>query len=601
MLQFISKFFYVLPSGKSKLLVLVVVLIFNSFLEALGIGLIGPFIKVASSPEIVHRVATLEYIYNALSIQSSNQFIPILGLMVAVVFCVRSLSYLLARTYIYHFCFRQNELLISKLLKAYLEIPYTFHLKCNTASIVKNILVEVNGFANNCLLASLMAISNAIIAIALLILLANTSPLLLILILCSLIPMLLFLKVSRGKFAGWGKEKSQSSQEMIRILNHSLGSIKETRIIGCEDHFNEQIQKQGKRFSRSSTFFHSSQVVPRILIESLLVIFVIAYISLYQLITQQSIGDLTAVLGVFAVTALRLIPATSQFAQAVGNVQNSSYTLDLLYEDLKGIDGAESEPSSLYNPEIKKLNGTPSLQGKPARCSFKDEIELVNIQYRYPGTSSAAITDISLKIKKGQSIAFIGKSGSGKTTLVDVILGLLTPTHGDIQVDGKSIYSNLRAWQDIVGYIPQSIFLIDDTIEKNIAFGVPDHLIDSQRIEMAIKAAQLEELVNQQLPDGTKTSVGERGVRLSGGQRQRIGIARALYHERQILILDEATSALDSETEQQISDSISSLAGEKTLITIAHRLSTVQNCDQVYQLEQGGIIQSGTLTEVLQK
>ncbi|MGF1603305.1 MAG: ABC transporter ATP-binding protein [Thermosynechococcaceae cyanobacterium] len=597
MLQFISKFFYVLPSNKSKLVLLVIILLFNSLLEALGIGLIGPFIKVASTPDIIHSIAPLEYVYNALNIQSSSQFIPILGMIVAIVFCFRSFSYLLARTYIYHFCYKQYELLISKLLKAYLEIPYTFHLKCNTASIVKNIVVEVSGFTQNCLLASLMAMSNAIIAIALLILLANTSPLLLILILGSLIPMLLFLKVFRGKFAEWGKEKSQSNQEMIRILNHSLGSIKETRIIGCEDYFYTQIQRQGERYSRSSTFFQSSQVVPKILIESMLVIFVIAYISLYQVITQQGIGDLTAVLGVFAVTALRLIPATSQFAQAMGSIQNSSYTLDLLYKDLKAI-GQEGTVSLLpSNYDEKSLTNKYKLHTQN-RSSFINEINLVNIQYSYPGTSDIAIDDISLKIEKGQSVAFIGKSGSGKTTLVDIILGLLSPTQGDIQVDGKSIYSDLRGWQNMVGYIPQSIFLIDDTIEKNIAFGVPDYLIDPERMSAAVKAAQLEELVRQ-LPEGIKTGVGERGVRLSGGQRQRIGIARALYHEREILILDEATSALDSETESQISESISSLAGKKTLIIIAHRLSTIQHCDHIYRLDQGMISQSGNFTEVV--
>lgn len=595
MLQFTSKFFYVLPSKNSKLALLIFILIFNSFLEAIGIGLIGPFIKVASAPDIVHSIAPLEYVYKSLNVQSSGQFIPILGVIVAIIFCLRSLSYLLARTYIYHFCFRQNELLISKLLKAYLEVPYTFHLKCNTASIVKNIIVEVSGFAQNCLLASLMAISNAIIAIALLILLANTSPLLLILILCSLIPMLLFLKVFRGKFVKWGKEKSQSSQEMIRILNHSLGSIKETRIIGCEDHFNEQIQKQGKRFSRSSTFFHSSQVVPRILIESLLTIFVIAYISFYQIITQQSIEDLTAVLGVFAVTALRLIPATSQFAQAVGNVQNSSYTLDLLYEDLKQIDRQETTvPNSLHEKNLDRVAKRLVQEGSH---SFEEEIELFNIQYRYPEVPDNALENISLKIKKGQSVAFIGKSGSGKTTLVDVILGLLTPSNGDIRVDGESIYSDLRSWQDMVGYIPQSIFLIDDTIERNIAFGSPDNLIDKNKLWQAIQASQLEDFIGQ-LPDGISTNVGERGVRLSGGQRQRIGIARALYHQREVLVLDEATSALDGETELQISKSINALAGSKTLIIIAHRLSTIENCDSVYMLEKGRVAKQGTFLAV---
>jgi len=220
------------------------------------------------------------------------------------------------------------------------------------------------------------------------------------------------------------------------------------------------------------------------------------------------------------------------------------------------------------------------------------------VTYRYPEASELSLDQISFKIKKGESIALIGKSGAGKTTLVDVILGLLDLESGDIKVDGVSIYENLRSWQNLVGYIPQSIFLTDDTIERNIAFGVPDDQIDQGRLYKAIAAAQLEELV-EQLPDGIKTGVGERGLRLSGGQRQRIGIARALYHEREILVLDEATAALDNETESRVTAAINSLAGTKTLIVIAHRLSTVENCDRIYMLEKGQVVKSGSYQEVV--
>jgi ABC-type bacteriocin/lantibiotic exporter with double-glycine peptidase domain len=209
-----------------------------------------------------------------------------------------------------------------------------------------------------------------------------------------------------------------------------------------------------------------------------------------------------------------------------------------------------------------------------------------------------AVHTVNLTIQKGESIAIIGRSGSGKTTLVDVILGLLKPDSGDIELDGRSIYSNLPAWQNLIGYIPQSIFLTGDSIERNIAFGVPDHLIDPNKMETAIQSAQLEHLI-QELPQGIKTEVGERGIRLSGGQRQRIGIARALYHSREILVLDEATSALDNETEELVTESIKSLSGSMTMIIIAHRLSTVAHCDRVYQMEKGQIIQSGSYEEVV--
>ncbi|MEM7064220.1 MAG: ATP-binding cassette domain-containing protein, partial [Cyanobacteria bacterium P01_B01_bin.77] len=220
------------------------------------------------------------------------------------------------------------------------------------------------------------------------------------------------------------------------------------------------------------------------------------------------------------------------------------------------------------------------------------------VTYSYPEVETPALNDLSLVIKKGQSIAFIGKSGAGKTTLVDLILGLLVPNGGDVRVDNVSIYKDIRAWQNLVGYIPQTIFLMDDTIERNIAFGVPDELIDQTKLQKAIEAAQLGDFINT-LPETINTVVGERGVRLSGGQRQRIGIARALYHEREILVLDEATSALDNETEQLVSESISALAGTKTLIIIAHRLSTIEKCDYVYMLQSGEIIKSGSYQEVV--
>ena len=201
-------------------------------------------------------------------------------------------------------------------------------------------------------------------------------------------------------------------------------------------------------------------------------------------------------------------------------------------------------------------------------------------------------------LHKGQSIALIGKSGAGKTTLVDLVLGLLAPQSGDILVDGKSVYRNLRAWQDLIGYIPQSIFLIDDTLERNIAYGVPDEQIDAERLRQSIEAAQLKDLV-EHMPEGVKTRIGEQGMCLSGGQRQRVGIARALYHEREILVLDEATSALDNETEHLVTEAIRALSGKKTMIIIAHRLSTVEHCDRIYLMENGQIVKSGTYQEVV--
>ena len=585
MLKYFSKVWYILKGSRKRLPFLLFVFILSSVAEALGIGLIGPLLELASNPDSLHQIPLLKWAYLQLNLQSSEQFIPIVGLVIAIVFCLKSCLYFLAQKYINSYSFNQKAKLTSRLLKAYLTVPYTFYLRKNSASIINNISSETIWFTYGCLLPLLGGIANLIIAFVLLLLLARTDLRLLLLILAVLLPTFLLFYQLRARFKQWGQETVEASQETVRIVNHSLGGLKETRVIGCEAYFQKQIEQQAQIMANASSRFSTFQKVPRIVIETCLVLFLIIFVSVSQLLFEQNIQELTSILAIFAVASMRLIPVTSQLVQAMSQMQNRSFTVTQLYQDLKEIEKQKIAPSFLE-------------KNKDRAMSFAKEVEIKDITYSYPGTSEPAIDRISLNLVKGQSIALIGKSGAGKTTLVDVILGLLQPESGDISVDGRSIYSSIRSWQNLIGYIPQSIFLIDDTIERNIAFGVSDHLIDSARVDRAIKAAQLEELLVQ-MPEGIKTMVGERGIRLSGGQRQRIGIARALYHKREILVLDEATSALDNETEKLVSEAIDSLVGTKTLIIIAHRLSTVEHCDRIYLLDKGRIVKSGSYQEVV--
>jgi ABC-type multidrug transport system fused ATPase/permease subunit len=435
---------------------------------------------------------------------------------------------------------------------------------------------------------------------------------------------------------------------MIQIINHGLGGIKETKIIGCESFFEEQLADEARKFGEASGGFYSLRIAPRILIETLLVVFLIGFTSVL-LITNQSLESMFAVLSVFALASIRLIPAITNVLNANTTLRSSVHALNSLYFDLKELDEVKTEliskqksylhrssdlniqtssssasslqavlPSTPSSAPTVDLNGTYSdylnaayldylngtyVQGstpKPPsleKAIFMKKIQLHHVVYRYPSRPEDAISDVSLVINKGESVAFVGKSGAGKTTLVDIILGLLTPDQGDITVDDQSIYSNIRAWQNLIGYIPQSIFLTDQTIEKNIAFGIDVNDIDPTRLEEAIRAAQLTEVIAN-LPKGVKTKVGERGIQLSGGQRQRVGIARAIYHGREILVLDEATAALDSETESLVTESIKSLSGTKTILIIAHRLSTIEHCDRVYLMDKGRLVKSGTFAEV---
>jgi ATP-binding cassette, subfamily B, bacterial PglK len=589
-LKYLSKVLYILGEGKKSLIFLILLFTISSVLETLGVGLIGPFLNLSSNPESIHKNSSVYFVYQKLGMQSSGKFIFLLGLVIVAIFCIKSLLYFLSKTYIVRFSFDQKKLLVSKLLHTYLTVPYTFHLSRNTASLIKNIVLETESFTHYCMLPLLNSAANLTVTFVLLLLLAKTNLILLAMMLGILLPIFILFQRLGNKFRKWGETLSATYQEMVRIINHSLGGVKETRVIGCEAYFEEQMAYQAQIHSRAATLYFGSELLPRVLIETSLIIFIVLFISISQLLSTDNTKDLTSVLGVFAVGSIRLIPSASQFVQAIAQMRTHSHSLDMLYLDLKEIDKEG-------NKKVKSLS-LNSLSSPNKSIPFTNVVDLKNITYSYPGITEPSLNNISLSIRKGESIALIGKSGAGKTTLVDVILGLLEPTNGDITVDGKSVYKNLRGWQNLIGYIPQSISLMDDTIKRNIAFGVPDHLIDQEKLQNAIKAAQLEELLTQ-LSDGIQTSVGERGVRLSGGQRQRIGIARALYFEREILVLDEATSALDNETEALVTEAISSLSGTKTMIIIAHRLSTVEHCDRVYMLEKGNIIKSGSYKEVV--
>jgi ABC-type multidrug transport system fused ATPase/permease subunit len=595
--KYISKVLYALSGSRKHLIFLMLIFISTSVLEALGIGLIGPFISIASDPEYIIQNQWLSNIYSQLNLRSLNHFIAFLGLIIAVVFTIKSIVYFFARAYIIKFSFDQKGRLCSRLLSAYLSAPYTFHISKNTSTLINNIVVETNKFCNQCLLQILQATSNLVITIVLLILLFKTSALFLGMLLLAFLPLILTFQLIGKKTKIWGKRTSESQKEIIKVINHSLGGFKETRIIGCEPHFEEQMAVQTQILENSATLFQSSQLLPRIMLETALVISIVLFVSVFVLRSEQGVThDITSVLGVFAVASIRLIPSTSQFFQAVGNLQVSAYALDMLYFDLKEIEKLNISKNFSLKTSTNRASAIHSRNNQIV--SFNSEIDLRCITYCYPQADEAAIKNVSLKVNKGESVAFIGKSGSGKTTLVDIILGLLEPERGDISVDGVSIYYDLRAWQNLIGYIPQSIFLIDDTIEGNIAFGVPSHLVDSKRLEKAIYAAQLNDLIRQ-LPHGVQTYVGERGVKLSGGQRQRIGIARALYHEREILVLDEATSALDHQTENLVTEAIKSLSGQKTMIIIAHRLSTIEHCNHVYVMEDGKVVQAGSYEEIV--
>jgi ABC-type multidrug transport system fused ATPase/permease subunit len=590
MTNFLSKLLYTTKGNHKSLIAILFLFILVSGLEVFGTGMIAPFIAVATSPDAIKNISWLNLIYNHMYFNSEQQFLMFLGLLVVMAFYLKAFLGFNAQKTVFKYSYELKRELSCKLLGAYINAPYSYHLRNNSATLIHKINNTTNAVCTGIVSSVLTMISNTIIILALIVLLIKTNAIGLILIVLLLLISFGLLYPTRHRLFRWSEEAYHANNEMIRITNHGLGGVKETRLIGCESYFENQMEEQSKIYAKTTTLASAYTNLPRFVLEPLMMSFLIFVTFLFIILNQDETQNLTGVLGIFALASVRLLPAFGNLISGINVIRSNSFSLDRIFYDLK-----ELEKEKLIT-DFDSHSLLPN-QNQP-KFRFSDEVILDRLTFHYPNTTRNVLEDISLSIRKGESVGLIGKSGAGKTTLVDVILGLFIPQIGDVKVDGVSVYRNLRAWQNMLGYVPQSIFLIDDTLERNIAFGVPDHLIDQNKLKKVIEMAQLSEVV-EQLSDGVKTIVGERGVLLSGGQRQRIGIARVLYHEREILVFDEATAALDTETENLITEATKALAGSKTIIIIAHRLSTIEHCDCIYQLEQGRILKSGSYQEVV--
>jgi ATP-binding cassette, subfamily B, bacterial PglK len=612
MLKYFRKVLYVLPANNLRLLFAAFIFILTSCVEAVGIGILGPFIALASDFSMIERTPFLSQTRDLLGINKDSQFVAFVGLVAVLIFLLRTLIVGGTQIFIARFSNQQQKALIITMARGYLEAPYIYHISKNTSVIVDRLIEIANTFATLVFMPLLIALANIFLFVSLFALLCFTSLPMVVALMATLLPILIFFNSLASKVKRWGRQMRESKADIIQIVNHAFGSVKETKVIGCESYFENQIIFQAEKLERVESTFVAFKLLPRFFMESVLVIIVVAIICFSLLINDGGIAGTTSILGIFTLAALRLLPAVNNIIISITQIRASSFTLDQIHYELseleslkKNLDFAQEQALSPSGSCISTLdsrsNGKANLNGNGSRClSFSKQIELQGITYKYPNSSTSVISDLSLSISKGDSIAFIGKSGAGKTTLVDILLGLLIPQAGDLMVDGQSVYQDLRAWKNLIAYIPQSIFLTDESIEKNIAFGVPNDLIDHEKVSKAISIAQLTEVV-EALPNGLSTLVGERGILLSGGQRQRVGIARAIYHDRQILVLDEATAALDNETEKLVTDSIASLSlsNKLTLIVIAHRLTTIKDCDKVYMLSDGKIVKSGQYKEVV--
>lgn len=571
--SFLRKINYIFNKNeKIKLVLLLFGILVTTVLELVGVVAIMPFVNVVMDTTVIEKNAYLKWIYDFLELNSINGFIAVLGLVLIIVYIVKNLALILLYYAQYAFTFNAQKKLSSRMLKCYMNQSYTFHLQNNSATLMRNIDNDVTMMfqAVISMLGLLAEVCVCIILGVYLVIKDKSIAIGMVTILGLFI--VIFAKPFKNYLVKIGDEDRGYRAGITKWLHQSLGGIKETKILGREKYFCRMFDDNYSNWSDKEKMYRLLQVSPKPIMETVCVVALLSVIILKLLHGTSSAYFITTV-SVFAVAAVRLLPSVSRITSNYGVIMFNMPALDAVYSDLKEIEALEKE---------NKVQTVPNEEQMP----FDHQIEVKNVTFFYEGKEESVLEDVSLCIQKNQSVAFIGPSGAGKTTLVDIILGILRPTKGQILVDSFDIAMHQAQWRKKLGYIPQSIYLMDDTIRNNILFG--QECQDDAQLWKAIEEAQLKEFV-MELEDGLDTVIGENGVCLSGGQRQRIGIARALYTNPEVLVLDEATSALDNETEAAVMDAINHLAGSKTLIIIAHRLSTTEQCDVIYEVKDKGV------------
>ncbi len=593
MRSYLKKIFTLLPPGdKFKLQLLLLMMIIGAFLEVIGIGMIPVFVSIVATPERILGINQLAPVWEIFNIGSNEELLVYGAIFLICIFIIKNIYLVYYRYTLTHFIWKRYIIIGSNLFKRYMYAPYEFHIRRNTSELLRNVTQEARYIALNLMTPFLTVAIDFVLIIAIFTLLLWIEPLITIIVL-----LLLggaggvFLKLIKGKTQKYGETAQQDRKSMILSVNEGLGGFKDARILNRELWFYNRFSAHLRSYSQSQAFKEVASSINKPVIETIAVtgILIITLILYWQ---GRGLEVIIPILALFAVATVRLMPAIQNVTSVITSLRYYSYSVKPVYEDsmeLKSYSGKsrkseKSDNNSKYS--FRKLN-------------FVSEIRFKDITYAYPNSEIQAVNGISLIIPKGCAVGFVGASGAGKTTLVDLLLGLLKPQQGNIYVDNKDIHTDLNAWQRNIGYIPQFIFLADDSIKHNIAFGLPDDEIEGEKLQNAIEAAQLSELLRS-LPDGVDTIIGERGTRLSGGQRQRIGIARALYHNPQVLIMDEATSALDNITEKYIIEAIEQLKGDRTIIMIAHRLTTIEKCDRLYFMKDGQIEDSGDYNELIE-
>ena len=558
---------------KIRLLLLLFVIAIGTFLELMGVTAIMPFINVVMDPQSIQKKWYLKVVYEGFGFQNEVIFMVFLAIILAVVYVVKNVYLCIMYNLLYHFTFSNQRKLAYRMLECYMKQPYAFHLVHNSADLIRNVGNDTNMmFAG--VLAILQLITEVCVCVVLGVYLFIQDKSITIGVVAILgLFLLFFAKAFKKYLSRIGNEDRKYNAGITKWLLQSFGGVKETKIMEREDFFLERFDYNYRNYASCERTYRFLQVAPRPVMETVCVCALLLVVA-FKLLNGTHSVYFVSTLSVFAVAAFRLLPSINRVANYLSVIMFNKPAIDAVYHDLKQIDELEKN----------KIHSDKKEQPLP----LNEKIEVRNMSFHYPDTDAYVLKNICFSIKKNDSVALIGPSGAGKTTLADIILGALEPVEGGVYVDDVDIREHMAAWHKNLGYIPQTIYLMDDTVRNNIAYGIPEDEVDEDKIWKALEQAQLKEFI-QSLDKGLDTEIGEGGVRLSGGQRQRIGIARALYYDPEVLVLDEATSALDNETESAVMGAIDNLSGKKTLIIIAHRLTTIKNCDVVYEVKDEGI------------
>lgn len=541
-------------------------MIIGAMLEAVGIGAILPLISIMGKPLFLNDHPIIANYAALIGVDTHIEFIIVCAVGLIVIYFIKN-AYMAWQVRLQINFSMKNQILYSKeLLAQYLAKPYLFHLNNNSATLLRNVNSSGIVVFSNILINTLTLCTEIITALTIWVMLIIVDPFTAIVV-AGVMGILLYslIKALRKKISRAGIIQNKCSAEYIKWVNQGLGAIKETKILHKENFFLQAFYKDYNKYGNANSKFMFLNQIPRMIIETLVVSGLLVLI-IVKLLWGYTPMQIVPLLGVLALAAFRLMPSANRIVNLSNGIKFQMPLFNELYDEYLQIKNRKiNNENILLDSGIRKI-------------SFKEKIKIDNLSFKYPEGKKEVLNDISFTIPKGSFVGIIGQTGAGKTTFVDILLGLLEPSSGKIYIDDVDIFGDVSGWQENLAYVPQSIYLIDGSIKENIALGVDVKAIDEKFLIKILKMAELYDFV-QTLPDGINTMVGERGVKLSGGQRQRIGIARALYTQPEVLILDEATSALDNDTEKNITDTILKLKGQITIIAIAHRISTLENCD----------------------